>query len=470
SYQGDGTGASRRKDSVRGTRVNSTVLKIFKLSLSAFRGIPGRIDIDLSSPLTLIYAPNGTGKTSFIDAAEWILTDEIRRRGRFLKKGAHDGLRCKFSPKEIETEVNAVIELNNIRYDLHKTPEQWLLGNGEVQHGTRNAILKALAPDAVDGSTDFRTAPIMQKMWLRGARFLTESDLSILVETDPEIKEERRQILSDLMGVRELDYRANEFRKFAGYLHNGFNGEKGIAVIEKELAEKERRLVKSATEHESMEHDGSTAESRLQEMLAMKEIEGLRRDISSMKQRIAWLKSVKKTAESAALAFNERSKSYCRWQRERLADVMFSIFGRIHANETFDLLRKGPEDDPFEWIAMAARQEFISSREFSMGQRQDLALSIFLAKARGVGGTFFLDEPIIRLDDLNRVALLDMFRVLVEEEGSKVRLVITTASRALVRHFQEKFINIPHRDSIPVLRVIELEGSPRDGVKVMQKH
>lgn len=449
--------------------MNDSALKIFNLSLSAFRGIPGRIDINLSSPLTLIYAPNGTGKTSFIDAAEWILTDEIRRRGRFLKKEAHEELRCKFSPKEIETEVSAVIELNNIRYDLFKTPEQWLLGNGGVQHRTRNAILKALAPDAVDDSTDFRTAPIMQKIWLRGTRFLTESDLSILVETDPDIKEERRQILSDLMGVRELDHRANELRKFAGYLKNGSNGEKGIAVIEKELAERKRKLEKTVTEHESIKHDGSATESKLHEMLHIKEIERLHREISSMQQRLARLKKVKKTAESAIEAFNERSRSYCRWQRGRLADVMFSIFGRIHASEAFDLLKEGPEDDPFEWIAMAAKQEFISSREFSMGQRQDLALSIFLAKARGIGGTFFLDEPIIRLDDLNRVALLDMFRVLVEEENSQVRLVITTASRTLVRHFQEKFNNIPARDFTPALRVIELEGSPRDGVKVIQK-
>jgi hypothetical protein len=75
----------------------------------------------------------------------------------------------------------------------------------------------------------------------------------------------------------------------------------------------------------------------------------------------------------------------------------------------------------------------------------------------------------IRLDDLNRVALLDMFRVLVGEENSKVRLVITTASRTLVRHFQEKFINVPDIDSVPALGVVELEGSPRDGVKVIKR-
>ena len=449
--------------------MNGSALKILKLSLSAFRGIRGRIDIDLSSPLTLIYATNGTGKTSFIDAAEWILTDEIKRMGRFSKKGAHEELRCKFSPEETKTEVRARVELNDIRYDLCKTPIRWLLENGDARYTTKDAILKALAPEAVDGTTDFRTAQTMRKSWIRGTRFLTEGDLSILAGTDPEIRGERRRILFDLMGIRELEHRANGFRKFVGSLNNGFNGEKGILVIEKELAEKERMLEDSLAEEMSIEQGGSATEAKLLESLRKKEIDSLRGDISSLRQRLAGLKSVRKDAESAVAALNERSRSYCRLERDRIADVMFSIFGRIHANENFDLLREGSEDDPFEWVAMTAKQDLIPSREFSLGQRQDLALSVFLAKARGVGGTFFLDEPMIRLDDLNRVALLDMFRVLVGEENSKVRLVITTASRTLVRHFQEKFINVPDIDSVPALGVVELEGSPRDGVKVIKR-
>ncbi len=447
--------------------MNDSLLRIVGLSICAFRGIPGRIEIDLSSPLTLVYAPNGTGKTSFIDAAEWILTDEIRRLGKFFKEGVQDGVRCKFSSPEMKTEVRAVIELDNVRCDLYKTPGQWLLDSGKVKLETKNAILEALCPQVEDDPADHRTAPIMRRIWLRGARFLSESDISILVETDPDIKGERRQILSSMMGIGELDNRAGEFRRFAEFLTDGCNGEKGIAVIEKELADKERKLEETTAVRHKTRGGAPSLESRMQELVAEKEIETRQHEIAAMRDHLVRLKDVRKAAENAARAFNEQSRSFCLWQKEQLADVMFSIFGRIHANETFDLIKVGPEDDPFEWVAMAAERELIPSREFSMGQRQDLALSIFLAKARGMGGTFFLDEPIIRLDDLNRVALLDLFRVLVEEENSRTHLVITTASRALVRHFQEKFINIPARDNVPVLRVVELEGSPRDGVKVI---
>jgi DNA repair exonuclease SbcCD ATPase subunit len=448
-------------------RVKRSALKVLDLTLSAFRGIPGRIRIDLSSPLTLVYAPNGTGKTSLIDAAEWMLTDGIRRMGTSLTKGSHEGLRCKFSPAEIGTEVNAAIVLNDARFDLSKTPGKWLLAGGGHGYRTRNAILRALAPDAVDDSTDHRSAPIMRKIWLRGTRFLTESDLSILVETDPYVREERRHILSDFLGVRELEHRADEFGRFIEYLNNGCSGEKGILLIEKELGQKVRRLEELLSEPDPVEGCASATESELFRMLRARETGELRRDVASLKERLALLKRTRKSAQEAIGLFSEGSRSYCRWQRESITDVMFSIFGRIHANETFDLMRGGPEDDPFQWIAMAARQELIPSREFSMGQRQDLALSIFLAKARGIGGTFFLDEPMIRLDDLNRVALLDTFRVLVEEKDSRVSLVITTASRSLVRHFQEKFNNVPAKGDIPAFRVIELEGSPRDGVKAV---
>jgi ABC-type thiamine transport system ATPase subunit len=97
-------------------------------------------------------------------------------------------------------------------------------------------------------------------------------------------------------------------------------------------------------------------------------------------------------------------------------------------------------------------------------QRQDLALALFLTRARSLGGTFFLDEPASHLDDLNRVALLDIFRVLAAERGTDVSLVVTTASRALVRHLAEKLRAVPSPDGRPVLRIVRLSGNARLGV------
>jgi DNA repair protein SbcC/Rad50 len=106
---------------------------------------------------------------------------------------------------------------------------------------------------------------------------------------------------------------------------------------------------------------------------------------------------------------------------------------------------------------------------FSQGQRQDFALSIFLARARGLGGTFFLDEPLIHLDDLNRVALLDVFRAICLENSDKISIVLTTASKPTLRHFVEKFSRASRTsqsEHAPLLRVIHLEGNPRVGVSL----
>ena len=937
----------------------NTLLKITKLSLSAFRGIPEKIELDLSSPLTIIYAPNGTGKTSCIDAAEWLLTNEIKRLSQLTGKSEDPDLRCKFATDNTPTEVLAQVIQGGKKFQLSKTLEQWILTNGDAKFKTPKAILKALAPNAVDETTDHEAAPKMQKIWLRGTRFLTESDLSTLIDTnlDKNKKEPRRQILSDLMGVTEIDDRAKEFENFSGYLKTGYKGEKGITAIEKELMDKERLLEKKVTSERRSSEDGTMdtfkvavrelglacssitgetltrdeikdytsleafkadlsakfeikqkhlkglkkamefieihwpekdtilstpetlettertkkelfnktkiniekqrneqdslnklliqkkqetellskanvtikeviftfssqpknlpkklhellqayadipedsakraallkivenveaefpgviriskevydLEKKLQEhenkleendpqkirctlevargearkaeskylsasgpleqlklttkkvmevlnnttacpvcahdwgtndelktalaftvnqvspllvelkneesekkqivlqlesdlrkaeelmslrsqsaknkeliegfyqsisplksffgkspldvpkdfeaflrafpkrlsagaqiyelrdtisplkkfiqneeedfsleqlsalieevkedleneergkateismldesiktkqnelksldsesesirtkLLAARslknnflenwnkisehptaneenfglckalikekedtltkseshlsaasslvndisrgnEISTLREEIDKIKKRLRLLKSTKETADDAVRIFKERSKNYCREQMEKLSNVMFSIFGRIQANEIFDNIKGGAKDDPFEWIAMATGYEFTPSKHFSMGQRQDLALSIFLARARGLGGTFFLDEPIIHLDDLNRVALLDMLRVLVVEKSSNINLVVTTASRALVRHLQEKFCNLPCKDNILPMRVLELQGTPRTEVTV----
>jgi len=71
-----------------------------RLRLAAFRGVPGELQLDFTSPLTIIYAPNGTGKSSVIDAAEWLLTGEVKRVSGLSKKKGADELRCKFAPDE----------------------------------------------------------------------------------------------------------------------------------------------------------------------------------------------------------------------------------------------------------------------------------------------------------------------------------------------------------------------------------
>ncbi|MFQ6372131.1 AAA family ATPase [Shewanella sp. YIC-542] len=137
------------------------------------------------------------------------------------------------------------------------------------------------------------------------------------------------------------------------------------------------------------------------------------------------------------------------------------LFSRMHANEVYKGLSVSA-GEALKWTVFADGHEFALDAEerFSQGQRQDLALSLYLARARNTGGSFFLDEPIAHLDDLNRVAMLDILR-LVATSMSNMNLILTTASDSLVRHLEQKFSSIIDKH---LLSVIRLEGNPRTGV------
>ncbi len=140
------------------------------------------------------------------------------------------------------------------------------------------------------------------------------------------------------------------------------------------------------------------------------------------------------------------------------------LFSRMHANEVYKGLGVSEGDDALKWTVFAEGDEPALDAEgkLSQGQRQDLALSLYLARARNTGGSFFLDEPIAHLDDLNRVAMLDIFR-LVATSMPSLSLILTTASDALARHMAQKFSSITDKH---LLNMIHLEGNPRTGVKM----
>ncbi|USD23320.1 AAA family ATPase [Microbulbifer variabilis] len=152
-----------------------------------------------------------------------------------------------------------------------------------------------------------------------------------------------------------------------------------------------------------------------------------------------------------------------------LSETISSLYLRAQGNRFIDSISAAPTEDGFlKWIAKFDGQDnaFDKMQALSQGQRQDLALSIFLARARSLGGTFVLDEPLAHLDDLNKVALIDTLRVIVSEANSinNLRLVLTTASKNLLRHLREKFSLVESGDGAPALRIYKMMGNPKLGL------
>jgi hypothetical protein len=483
----------RGEESAEGVQA---MVKMERLRLSAFRGVPGELQLDFTSPLTIIYAPNGTGKSSVIDAAELLLTGEVKRLRVLSRKSGEGELRCKFAPAETPMEVEGWFQGDNA-FRLSRGPDHWLMfrgGNDEPHRTTCREVMNIFAPVEFGKDLDYPVAPALARDWIRSARFLTVNTLALLVDTENENQAAREAALGGFLGVGELFDRAEKFETFARHLNDGYSGEEGLAATRKELARRKDELAhlrktmeddgcKPSETNELMQNEISTflqivaenedslsRESRfrsaLESMFRQKRLLGLEEVVGTIEEKVRTIDRKRNQALKAARLLREKANRYCAEQLDRLFDVAFPMFSRVQANELFDSIQKGPNDNPFEWVAKSSSYEFTPSPHFSMGQRQDLALAIFLARARGISGTFFLDEPVIHLDDLNRVALMDTFRMLVLESEPRCNFIITTARHDSVRHIAEKFANVLPVHGMPPLRIYELDGSPQFGVRV----
>ena len=160
-------------------------------------------------------------------------------------------------------------------------------------------------------------------------------------------------------------------------------------------------------------------------------------------------------------------------QIQPLLRSISSFYLRTQGNPFIDRIGvdESPNTNALRWLGQLADARPLSAGEMSQGQRQDLALSIFLARARQERGTFILDEPLAHLDDLNRVAFFDSLRAMLIQSSTQpnpFRLVVTTASWSLVRHLKAKFLHVRASGDTPMLRVLEMVGDPRSGVEVRQ--
>src|SRR5262245_13958788 len=99
----------------RGVRLSS-------LTVGAFRGIGEVLEFDLRAPLTLVFAPNGTGKTTMCEAAEWLLTGQV---DRLKEKKDFDAevLRSKFTGPEHKPHVAANVWVGGKAYQLLRIAE-----------------------------------------------------------------------------------------------------------------------------------------------------------------------------------------------------------------------------------------------------------------------------------------------------------------------------------------------------------
>jgi DNA repair exonuclease SbcCD ATPase subunit len=196
----------------RGVRLSS-------LTVGAFRGIGKLLEFDLRAPLTLVFAPNGTGKTTMCEAAEWLLTGQV---DRLKDKRDFDAevLRSKFTGPEHKPQVAANLRVGGKAYLLSRIAEgsqspATFDVDGLAVPQRPNDLLALLAPAAAANEAHHLTAINLRQRWLKGTRFLSAEALAALVDTDDETIERRTQVFADLLGIRHLLDAERQFEKYA---------------------------------------------------------------------------------------------------------------------------------------------------------------------------------------------------------------------------------------------------------------
>lgn len=104
-------------------------LRILSVKIKNFRGIKGEVTLPLDAGLTVIYAVNGTGKSTLCHAVEWVLTGEVA-------EVPADALVCHFATGT--TEVTCVCLLDGKKTTLVRT----LQGAHSSNRGRRREAYK----------------------------------------------------------------------------------------------------------------------------------------------------------------------------------------------------------------------------------------------------------------------------------------------------------------------------------------
>ncbi|MGN6621959.1 MAG: ATP-binding protein, partial [Sphingomonas sp.] len=180
------------------------------MRVEAFRGIGDAATFDFTSPLTLVFAANGTGKTTMCEAAEWLLTGQVER---LRDKGHFDQavLFPKFSQSDQAPVVDADLHVRGTARRLRRvvtgTETQARMSGDDGALGPivgLNDMLGRLAPAAAaEDAHHLRAIPLRQG-WLRGTRFLSAEALATLVDSDDNTIERRKDVFADLLGIRHL--------------------------------------------------------------------------------------------------------------------------------------------------------------------------------------------------------------------------------------------------------------------------
>ena len=114
-----------------------------------------------------------------------------------------------------------------------------------------------------------------------------------------------------------------------------------------------------------------------------KDLEDLRKERGPLASERDRLSRYAEAALAIKDAYSDSQKKHVKQQMADFVRVISALFLRMQSNLVYDDVASGDEAAPLSWRAQAENLNLDPEATFSQGQRQDFALSIFLARARG---------------------------------------------------------------------------------------
>lgn len=173
-------------------------MRLTSLTISNFRGFAREQTLDLDGDVVIVFGPNGTGKTTILDALQWLVMGDVPRLRRAALKPQEDVVSSRYATGQ-----------PSVRARLRD-------GEGDeieiARHGLGKAMRLSVTSSGAEPLTDESAAVALARLFGRDdpreaqARFgrthlLQQDELTELLHADTK---ERYQFLANLTGLEEL--------------------------------------------------------------------------------------------------------------------------------------------------------------------------------------------------------------------------------------------------------------------------
>ena len=175
--------------------------RIKKLCIKNFRGIGKKVDLDMDADIIIIYGPNGTGKTSIIDAIEWTITGEVERLWKEnydIPVNTNESLVNLFS-RERFVEVQVEFSKNSKSIIARRYIDLLKSRRSHPKIGKRKANDKAMIKEVVGINIPQVDVRRLRRVFLR-SHFLGQNTILEFISQNPE---DRYDAFSHMVGTQD---------------------------------------------------------------------------------------------------------------------------------------------------------------------------------------------------------------------------------------------------------------------------